>query len=90
MISMNALLRPLRTGFIATFILAAVLDFSTLAQTAPATQVPAGSTATIRRDLKKTAPDPDAPKSQALLKGALDSQTRKTLQEAMDSAPAPK
>ncbi len=80
--------RLLRGGLLAALVLPSVAR----AQTAPkpVTQIPAGSTAQIQRDVTKTAPDPDAPKSKVMLKDALAPETRQTLQDAMNSAPAPK
>jgi hypothetical protein len=67
-----------------------VFGLSAFAQTAPvAAQIPAGSTAAIGPAKGSGAATPDTPQGR-MLEDALNSETRKTLQQAMDATPAPK
>jgi hypothetical protein len=58
------------------------------ADTAQPTQVPAGSTAAIDKAVTPPAPATTTTPQGKILTGALSPDTRKTLQSAMDSAPA--
>jgi hypothetical protein len=89
MITLNRVLRHLRGDVLAVLVLSGVFALSTQAQTAaPAVkQVPAGSTATIGPG-KAAAPGSPANPQAKILNGALTPETRKTLQQAMDSVPS--
>ena len=86
---MPALLRHLRGDLLVVLVFSSVFGLSALAQTAT-TQVPAGSIAAIA-PAKGASPKVAATTPQGkMLTSALTPETRKTLQDAMDSAPAPK
>ena len=83
---MNALLRPFRGALLA----ALVFTFSNAVQAAPATQVPAGSSAAIGPAKQTKGNEPDTPEGKKIFTDAQSPQVRKTLQQAIDSTPAPK
>jgi hypothetical protein len=83
MIMRRNLLRPLCGGLLA----ALVLPLAAQTAPAPVTQVPAGSTAAIGPAKGPGPATPGTPQGK-LLQGALTKETRKTLQDAMDSGSA--
>ncbi len=90
MIAMRPFLRHLRGGFWLLLFCGSAFGLSAVAQPAPTVaQVPAGSTAAIGPAKGSGPATPDTPQGR-MLKDALNPETRKTLQEAMDAAPAPK
>ncbi len=80
-------MNTVRTRCVGLLALLCLLTLSLTTEAAPTEQIPAGSTSSVGPGAKTAAP-PNTPQGK-ILQNALTKQTRQTLQDAMNSEPAP-